>query len=154
MTDTSNEALDVLVQLIDHNIQWDGLQDIDREAYQQCKDTITALRSERDAAHEHIRVMKAWDFPGDLQDLTVKLEAAEAREQALLSTYNAVRADARRAGVVEGLREAAKMYEDGGGPGVGGWDYFGDYRDAILARAEQIERMATEAGVAARQQEG
>ena len=34
------------------------------------------------------------------------------------------------------LRDAAKLYENGGGPGLGGWDYFGDYYDAILAMIE------------------
>ncbi|PTX49091.1 hypothetical protein IQ03_02434 [Gemmobacter caeni] len=33
-------------------------------------------------------------------------------------------------------REVAKLYENGGGPGLGGWDYFGDFYDAILAMIE------------------
>lgn len=45
----------------------------------------------------------------------------------------------RTEGRVAGLREAAKLYEDGAGPGAGGWDYFGDFRDAIRALADKIE---------------
>lgn len=33
-------------------------------------------------------------------------------------------------------RDVAKLYENGGGPGLGGWDYFGDFYDAILAMIE------------------
>lgn len=36
-------------------------------------------------------------------------------------------------------RDAAKLYENGGGPGLGGWDYFGDFYDAILAMIEPEE---------------
>lgn len=44
----------------------------------------------------------------------------------------------RRDGYEAGVKEAAKLYEDGGGPGVGGWDYFGDFYDALLALAASI----------------
>jgi len=45
--------------------------------------TIARLTSERDAARETLRMFKSWDFPGDLQDLAVRCDAAEARVKVL-----------------------------------------------------------------------
>jgi hypothetical protein len=59
MTDTTDKALDALQSLIRHNIQWAGLQDVDREAYQQADDTITALRRERDALRAQLATARA-----------------------------------------------------------------------------------------------
>jgi hypothetical protein len=84
MTDTTDKALDALQSLIRHNIQWVGLQDVDREAYQQADDSITALRAQlakarADALREaHERL---WDKLGG----QCRLEACDIVE-ALINT--------------------------------------------------------------------
>jgi glycine cleavage system protein P-like pyridoxal-binding family len=46
--DTSAEAVARICQLIDHNIQWVGLQNVDREAYREARYIIRTLAAERD----------------------------------------------------------------------------------------------------------
>ena len=45
MTDLPPEALDALVQLIQHNLEWEGLPAIDQSCYEQSAAAITALRA-------------------------------------------------------------------------------------------------------------
>ena len=63
-----------------------------------------------------------WPIP-DIRALTTA-DATAARDALLRAERNKVR------------REVAKLYENGAGPGLGGWDYFGDFYDAILAMIE------------------
>ena len=50
------------------------------------------LRQERDGTRETLRMIKAWDFPGDIQDLSVQIEALRASEAAALERIGAIHA--------------------------------------------------------------
>jgi hypothetical protein len=101
MTDTTDKALDALQSLIRHNMQWVGLQDVDREAYQQADDSITALRCERDAAIAREKALLA----SNQEERTALVETASLRRErdALRSQLATARADA--------LREIEDMHE-------------------------------------------
>jgi hypothetical protein len=114
MSDTTPEAVDALQSLIRHNIQWVGLQDVDREAYQQADDTITALRSERDqwaSMVGHIvaclplkDIVPASATMGELIDA---IKSGLAERDALRSQLATARADA--------VRVKPLVWEDMGG---------------------------------------
>lgn len=50
------------------------------------------LRQERDGARETLRMIKAWDFPGDIQDLSVQIATLRASEAAALERIGAIHA--------------------------------------------------------------
>lgn len=94
MTDTSKEGLDALDKKLASQIGDDVQVIYDHEAlFKQCRATITALRAEVERLTTGIAI---W---------IDRAETAEAR----ITDLDSVRADARRAGVVDGMREAAKL---------------------------------------------
>ena len=57
--DTSAEAVETLRHLIQHNLQWHGLEQIDRDTYRDADAMLAALAAERDAlraAVERLRI--------------------------------------------------------------------------------------------------
>lgn len=97
---------------------------------------LTALRAGQDAL-----VAAAYEAAAEwLMTVPQKLPNRDqyAKHVRALTTADATAAlDAKlRAERNKVRREVAKLYENGGGPGLGGWDYFGDFYDAILAMIE------------------
>jgi chromosome segregation ATPase len=96
--DLSDEALDALIQLIRHNLQWSGLQDVDREAYEQAADTIAALRAQlaslqSDAVAARKRVQELVDDAKSNSDRTEEMFLAyEDHLNAMESDLNESRA--------------------------------------------------------------
>lgn len=52
--------------------------------------TIARLEGERDEARETLRMLKVWDFPGDIQDANCRAEAAEAKVAALVEALEKI----------------------------------------------------------------
>lgn len=51
---TSKESVKEVLDLIDHNKVWVGLQEIDREAYDLASDTITTLVEENNRLRDEV----------------------------------------------------------------------------------------------------
>ena len=85
--DLTPKALDALQQLIKHNRDWNDLQDVDRDAYDQADAAITALRA-RLAEAEAARDQAPTGAPLTMEAIRLVAAEGDLTPQAVLGAAN------------------------------------------------------------------